>query len=126
MQRHGKQPVGLKSLPVRFIGGGEPHSQRPRKAWMAAVLELMNDFLHRLLKRGPGARYIEAIQVPTAWPAQRLFSGDGLRRERIAASATKGCFNQLGAIPARLTNDPKSEIFDNTLAYLAGGGEENR
>ena len=123
MQRNGKHPVGLKSLPVRFIGGGEPHRQRPRKAWMAAVLELMNDFLHRVLKRGPGPRDVEAIQVSTARPAQRLFSGDGLRRECIAASAAKGRFNQFGAIPARLTNDSKPEIFDNALAQLASGGK---
>jgi hypothetical protein len=90
---------------------------------MAAVLELMNDFLHGLLKWGPGARDVEAIQISMASSAQRLVCGDGLRRERIATSAAKGGFNQFGAIPARLTDDPESEIFDYALAQLAGGGE---
>ena len=90
---------------------------------MAAVLELMDDFLHGILKRSPGARDVEAIQISTTRSAQRVFSGDGLRRERIAASAAKWGFNQFGAIPARLTNDSKPEIFDDALAQLAGGGE---
>ena len=90
---------------------------------MAAVLELVNDFFDRVLKGSPGTRDVEAIQVSAASPAERCFGGDGLRREGIAASAAKGRVNQFNVVPARLTDDSKSEIFDNALAKLAGGGK---
>lgn len=90
---------------------------------MATVLELMNDFFDRVLEGGPSTRHLEAMQAPAAGPAECSFAGDGFRRESVAAHAAKGCFNQFDAIPARLTHDSKSEIFDNALAELASGGE---
>ena len=100
MQRNRNQPVGLKALPVRFIGVSEPRCQRSRQAWMAPVLELVNNFFDRVLKGCPGASHIEAIQAPAAGPANGCFSGEGLRRKGVAANATKRVFNQVDAIPA--------------------------
>ena len=90
MQRNGNQPVGLKSLTVCFIGAGEPHSQRPRKAWMAAILELMNDFFHGVLKgaqaRATSKRYRFRRQAPhSAFSAEMAF--DGTRSRKLCKRA---------------------------------------
>ena len=123
MQWNRNQPVGLKVLMLRFIRAGEPHSQRSCEARMTAILELVNDFFDRALEGSPGTRDIEAIQVSAASPAERRFAGNGFRRKGVAAYAAKGLVNQSDAVPARLTDDSQSEIFDNALAKLAGSGK---
>ena len=90
---------------------------------MTAILELVNDFFDRALERSPGTRGIEAIQVSAASPAERCFAGDGFRRKGVAAYTAKGLVNQSDAVPARLTDDSQSEVLDNALAKLAGGGK---
>ena len=83
---------------------------------MPAILELVNDFFDGVLKGRPSSRHIEAVQASTASPAERCFPGDGFRRKGVAAHAAKGRVNQFNVIPARLTDDSKSEILDNALA----------
>lgn len=61
MQRNRNQPVGLKAILMDVVGGGKSRGQGARKARMAAVLQLVNDRLDRVLERGPGPRRIETI-----------------------------------------------------------------
>ena len=90
---------------------------------MPAILELVNDFFDRVLEGGPGTRDIKAIQASAASPAERCFAGDGFRRKGVTAYSAKGLVNQFSVVPARLTDDPQSQILDNALAKLAGGGK---
>ena len=122
MQWNRNQPVGLKALTMRFIGAGEAHSQRPCKAWMPAILELVNDFFDGVLKGRPSSRHIKAVQASTASPAERCFLGDGFRRKGVTAYSAKGLVNQFSVVPARLTDDSQSQILDNALAKFAAGG----
>ena len=94
MQRNRNQPVGLKALSVGFIGAGEPHGQRPGEAWMAAVLELVNNFFDRVLEGCPSTRDIEAIQIRRQarkvlfrrrWPSTGKRSRNRCKRERQSA-----------------------------------------
>jgi hypothetical protein len=123
MQWNWNQPVGLKALTLRFIGAGESHGQRPCEAWMPAILELVNDFFDRVLEGSPSMRDIKAIQASAASPAERCFSGDCLRRKGVATYPAKGFVNQFNVVPTRLTDDAQSEVLDNALAKLAGGGK---
>ena len=116
MQRNRNQPVGLKALTLCFIDAGEPHGQRSCEAWMATILELVNDFFDRVLEGGPGTRHIEAIQASAASPAERRLAGNGFRRKGVATYAAKGLLNQFDVVPARLADDSQSEIFDYALA----------
>src|SRR5262245_11092723 len=106
-----------------FISTGESHGQGPRQAWVAAVFELVNNLFDRVLKGRPSARDIEAIQTPAAGPAERSLAGNRLRGKSVAADAAEARFNQVNAIPARLADDPKSQVFDRTLAKFTSGGK---